>query len=128
VTVFSAQGCHDTSSLLTTSPTHFNWSLLPDIAFALTSSSTATQVIFNHFSKTFAGSFKVTVFLATAARLLDIAVEYFEMVGGWKANRGPLLADECVHLFSLVLLSYQAVTYPGISQKVLLEEESDDNV
>lgn len=84
------------------------------------------QILFNNTSHTFAGSFKVTVYIAIATEALEIGMERFETLSGWQASRAPLDLATFIRLIILLALAGQAFVYSGISQAIPEDEDDDD--
>lgn len=81
-------------------------------------------MVFNYQSGTFAGSFKIYVYIAMAIELSDLAMNRLESISGWMHSRPPTTLLEVIFLVEFAVLCYQAVAYPGISQ--VSSQEKDD--
>lgn len=104
---------------------NFSLEVLSHIPFALHGSVVITQLIFNNYSQTFAGSFKLASFLAFASWTTFWLSQFTEMIGGWQAIRDPFHLADVLKGLRILLLVSQAMFYPGISQMISEEDEGD---
>lgn len=119
--VVSPQGCFDNRTQ--DDDVSQGYEIFYQLAFSLQCSSILTQLFFNHHSRTYAGTFKLTAILSTIIVSLSLLVEHIETLSGWQPSRFPIMVSESYQLAISFAVAYQAIVYPGIPQTSASDED-----
>jgi hypothetical protein len=92
------------------------------VQFPLKITGVLSQLLLNQRSKTFAGSYKITVALRCIQALLNLAVFIPSVVGRYDARPGLSVLDVADWIM-LSILAWQAVVFPKVTEKM----EDEDN-
>ncbi|KAJ7262642.1 hypothetical protein B0H12DRAFT_1231091 [Mycena haematopus] len=93
------------------------------VFFPLQFTGRLSQMLLNHRSRTFAGSFKAAVVLRSILLMLDLAMYLPALIGRYDARPG-LSAPQVVDMAALAVTVWQAVTLPKAAQNV--EDEDSE--
>lgn len=119
------QGCQDASTKVDDNHQLFQWDILQQLESALWDSGRLIQILFNSAASTYAGSFKLAIYIKAASEIFCLALERLETLSGWQATRPPLSLVDITTTMILLASVGQAFIYPGIPQS-LSDEEDDD--
>ncbi|PWN86484.1 hypothetical protein FA10DRAFT_56638 [Acaromyces ingoldii] len=109
VAVKASVGCHHTDEQALS--IH-----LLQLSYALSRSGQILQMWHNVQSRSFAGSFKLSVLLTFFAMVIGTSIDHVEIIGGWKPSRDDITLSDVEDWLLAVVLLYQALSFPGVRQ------------